>query len=241
MKTIVIIQARMGSTRLPGKVLMPLNDSPVLKYVVERSKQIDGVNDVIVATSTLVGDDPIEQWCLEHDIPCYRGSEEDVLARYYECARIYQPQYVIRVTADCPYVDYHMASEIVKSMMKKPVDIIRVNGELPRGLIVEMISFKALSYIFEHGHEDRHREHVTYYAYEYPNQFTFSYLEPSAQITYPELRITLDTPEDYAVCQAVAAHFKGDILVSAEKVIQYLREHPDIANMNASIQQKPVI
>lgn len=238
---IVIIQARMGSSRLPGKVLMPLYNKPVLQYVVERSQKILGVDEVIVATSTLIGDDPIEVWCRENGITCFRGSEEDVLSRYYECASQFQPQYVIRVTADCPYVDYDMGSGIVQQMMNHPSDIVKVEGDLPRGLVIEMLSYRALSYIYEHGHEHRHREHVTYYAYEYPEQFTATIYKAKEEICKPEFRITLDTPEDYQLCQAVSEHYLGDVEVSSAQVVQYLRVNPKIARLNSHIEQKPVV
>ncbi|MCM3338751.1 glycosyltransferase family protein [Paenibacillus sp. MER TA 81-3] len=241
MKTIIIIQARMGSSRLPGKVLMPLEKHPVLRYVVERCRMVADVDDVIVATSTLPGDDRIADWCVANNVSYFRGSEDDVLARYYECACSFSPDYVIRVTADCPFVDYEMASEIVRTMKRMPSDIVLVQGELPRGLVVEMISFRALRHIYEHGHEPRHREHVTYYAYESPHDFSATTYDAPANRRYPELRITLDTEEDYALCQAVAEHFNGEVGVSAAEVVSYLNEHPKVAAINAHIEQKLII
>lgn len=239
MKTIVIIQARMGSTRLPGKILKPLGTTDVLTYVTSRCKQIQSVKDVIVATSTLPQDDVVEAWCQEHNVTCFRGSEEDVLDRYVQCARDYEPDYVMRVTADCPFVDYELASAVVEWMERERKDVLSLVGSMPRGLAVELISYKALITIHEKGQEPRHREHVTYYAYEYPKEFTRAvYTVPSNRL-HPELRITLDTDEDYALCCAIADHFQ-DELVSSADVIQYLLDHPDIAVLNAHIEQKPV-
>lgn len=240
-KTIVIIQARMGSSRLPGKIMLPLGDTLVLEYVVERCRKIIDVDHVIVATSVLQQDDKIEEWCNEHGVACFRGSEDDVLSRYYECAKTYRPDYVIRVTSDCPFVDYHLASDVIKQMLTEPADIVLVNGNLPRGLVVEMISFPTLEKIHKIGLEPRHREHVTYYAYEYPGQFTATTYEVAESIQHPELRITLDTEEDYRLCQEVARHFRGNKLVSSTDVVAYLLKHPEISNINAHIQQKPVI
>ncbi|MED1420452.1 glycosyltransferase family protein [Bacillus smithii] len=241
MKTLIIIQARMGSTRLPGKVLKPLGDTVVLDYVVSRCRQVKQVDEVIVATSVLPQDDAIEKWCQKHHVPCFRGSEDDVLARYYECAKPYHPDYVIRVTADCPFVDFELANNVIEAMTVKPSDIVIVKGDLPRGLVVEMMSFSALEYIYHHGKEPRHREHVTYYAYEFTDEFKHTYVQAPESIQHPQLRITLDTEEDYQLCMAVANHFKGDNLISSQKVVQFLLEHPDIAKLNAHIQQKPVI
>lgn len=119
MKTIVIIQARMGSSRLPGKILKPLGDVDVLRYDITRCRAIKGVNEVIVATSTLKQDDAIANWCEQQQVPYFRGSEEDVLDRYVQCAKQYKPDYVMRVTSDCPFVDYEMASDIVELILKR--------------------------------------------------------------------------------------------------------------------------
>ncbi|MBG9454830.1 acylneuraminate cytidylyltransferase [Lysinibacillus sphaericus] len=240
MKVVTIIQARVGSTRLPGKVLKPLDDSNVLSYVVERCRRIEGVGAVVVATSDLQQDDAIAKWCEDKSVAYYRGSEQDVLDRYVQAAKPYQPDYVMRVTSDCPFVDYEMASDVVSLMEKEQKDIVLMDGELPRGLAVELISYEALLHIHEVGKEPRHREHVTYFAYEYAEKFnSVTYKVPSNRLA-PELRITLDTPEDYQLISAVANHF-NDALVSSSKVIKYLRETPEVATLNAHIEQKPVI
>ena len=239
MKTIVIIQARMGSTRLPGKIVKPLGATDVLTYVTSRCKQIQHVEDVIVATSSLPQDDAVELWCREHNVTCFRGSEEDVLDRYVQCAQAYQPDYVMRVTADCPFVDYELASRAVVMMTEQRQDVMRLVGEMPRGLAVELISYDALLRIHDVGKEPRHREHVTYYAYEYAEEFTVAELAVPSNRLHPELRITLDTEEDYALCLAIADHFE-DELVSSTDVIQFLLDHPEVAALNAHIEQKPV-
>lgn len=240
MNTIVIIQARMGSSRLPGKILKKLGQSDVLSYVTQRCKQINGVSTVIVATSVLRQDDAVEKWCTENGVECFRGSEDDVLDRYVQCAKTYNPDYVMRVTADCPFVDYEMANEMVALMKQERVDIVDLDGSLPRGLAVELISYKALLYIHEHGKESRHREHVTYYAYEYRDSFTRTVYEVPQNRRQSSLRITLDTEEDYALCEKVAEHFDNPLVSSAD-VIQFLLNHPEVAKLNAHIEQKPVV
>ncbi|OCS89629.1 cytidylyltransferase domain-containing protein [Caryophanon latum] len=240
MKTIAIIQARVGSSRLPAKVLKRLGDADVLSYDIARCRAIQGVDEVIIATSDLPQDDAIAKWCEEHHVACFRGSEEDVLDRYVQCAKQYEPDYVMRVTSDCPFVDYEMASEIVELMAHERKDIVLLQGELPRGLAVELIAYDALLKIHEVGKEPRHREHVTYYAYEYSEQFeAVRYTVPSNRQA-PELRITLDTEEDYDMLSKVAAYF-NDPLVSSVDVIRYLQETPEVASINAHIEQKPVI
>ncbi|WP_369380990.1 cytidylyltransferase domain-containing protein [Lysinibacillus fusiformis] len=239
MKIITIIQARMGSTRLYGKVLKPLGNMNVLTYVVERCRQIEGVAEVIVATTLLPQDDAIVTWCEEHSVTYYRGSEEDVLDRYVQCAKFYKPDYVMRVTSDCPFVDYEMASEMVALAKRKEVELLTIMKDLPRGLAVELISYNALCRIHEISTEQRHREHVTYYAYEFKDKFSCEVYEPPANRQYPQFRITLDTEEDYILCNAIANHF-NDKYISSADVLSFLNTNPEVAKINAHIEQKEV-
>ncbi|ETT41086.1 acylneuraminate cytidylyltransferase [Paenibacillus sp. FSL R5-192] len=236
----VIIQARMGSTRLPGKVLMPLGESNVLGYVVSRCREIKHVSQVVVATTTLDHDDEIEKWCSSNDVHCFRGSEEDVLARYHECAKKYSSDYVIRVTSDCPFLDFDLATRMIEVMMASPSDILVCETGLPRGIAVEIISFSALNEVNSIGKEARHREHVTYYAYENLGSFTYVPFKIPPNLKHPHLRITLDTPEDYMLCQAVADNFINTNVSTAE-VIDYLLKTPQVTRYNSHIEQKPVI
>lgn len=237
LKILVIIQARMGSERLPQKVLMPLGKTNVLDYVVSRCKMITQVDDVIVATTIEKSDAAIEQWCVNNAVTCFRGSEEDVLERYYKCAAKHNPDYVMRVTADCPFVDYEMATNCIKLMAKERKDYVKPRKKLPRGLAVELFSFEALKKIHKTAKDKPSREHVTYYAYKNPNEFTSATLEISESLAQPQLRITLDTKEDYELCQNVALHFDNK-LVSSEEVVKYLLENPQIAKINAHVKQK---
>lgn len=231
----------MGSSRLPGKVLLPLGNSCELDYVVTRCREVKEVADVIVATSTLGQDDPIAEWCGLHGVSFFRGSEEDVLKRYVDAAAPHDPDYVVRVTADCPFVDYQLADKCMEALKRKPADLVVLRGELPRGLAVEFISYSALQRIDAYGHEPRHREHVTYYAYEFPNQFLRTYVDVPAALQYPQLRITLDTEEDYALCCAVADAFQGRKTVPSAEVVRFLNRNPEVAALNAHIEQKLVV
>lgn len=240
MKTVLIIQARIGSSRLRGKILKPLAGLDDLTYVVQRCLQIQPVAAVIVATSVKSQDDQVKAWCDEHQVACFRGSETDVLDRYVRAAEPYRPDYVIRVTADCPFVDYELANAMIGAMADKQVDLFDIEPGIPRGLPVEIVSWPALLYMHQHGHENRHREHVTYYAYEFRNEFSRAVFPLPANRRAPELRITLDTEQDYQLLKAVAEHFR-DPLVSSVDVIQFLQSHPEITALNADVQQKPVV
>jgi spore coat polysaccharide biosynthesis protein SpsF len=241
MKTIIIIQARMGSTRLPGKVLKQLGHSTVLDYVVTRCRAVKKASEVIVATSTLPQDDLLVEWCKQKGILFFRGSQDDVLSRYYECAKHYQPDYIIRVTSDCPFIDYELIDQFIGQMEISPVDNVLLEGELPRGLASEIFAFSAIEYMNQHGKELRHREHVTYYAYEHPKEFRSTVIQINPTLRHPEFRITLDTEEDYAMLKCIADSYPENKLVAAEDVVSFLVGHPEVAKINAHIQQKPVI
>ena len=235
-----LIQARMSSTRLYGKVLLPLGDTEVLMYSVARSRSVPGNDETVVATSVEAPDDAIEAWCRERDVPCFRGSEEDVLERFYECAKAYGAEAVIRVTADCPFVDGRLSRELIEKMKTERRDYVSVAGEVPLGIRPEIISFEVLEWLHKNATEPRHREHVTYYCYEYPHKFRTAKVEAPQDVRHPQLRITLDTPEDYEVCRLAAERFRGDLLVPTPKILEYLLAHPDIAAINANVAMKPV-
>ncbi|WP_080832497.1 cytidylyltransferase domain-containing protein [Cohnella massiliensis] len=241
MKSIIIIQARMGSARLPGKILMPLGDTTVLDYVVSRCKQVRNVSEVIVATSVLPQDEAVAEWCNLHNVSFFRGSEDDVLSRYVEAAKPHQPDCVIRVTGDCPFVDYQLTESFIRAMEQSPADLVVWEGALPRGLVAEVLTFDTLLRIDKEGQEPRHREHVTYYAHEFPGKYSRTVVPLPQNLRYPNLRITLDTKEDYALCQAIASAFPEDKLVPSADVVAYLNAHPEIAQLNGHIEQKPVV
>ena len=240
-KTIAIIQARIGSQRLPGKVLKTLGNTIVLDYVVTRSKAIMGVDKVIVATSNLRKDDKIVEWCCDNKIEYFRGSEENVLSRYYYCALKYQPKYIIRITGDCPFVDYNFASETLKEVYNQKPDIIKITGKITRGLTVEILSFESLEFIYQKANLPRHFEHVTYYATEHPEKFDLLKIKAPKYMLHPEFRITLDTDKDYQVCSKIAEHFNGDIKIETSKIISFLVRNPEVANINKYVMQKPVV
>lgn len=241
MNFIVIIQARMGSSRLPGKVLLPMGKTCTLDYVTKRCKNIKYISQVIVATSILPIDDPIQEWCEKFSVPCFRGSEEDVLSRYIQAASPYNPDYVVRVTADCPFVDYELASEMISIMKKEKIDLIYSEGKVPRGISVEVVSYKALQYIVNKKNlEQRHKEHVTYYAYEFNGEFKTMNFNPRDIYNEPNLRITLDTQDDYKLLSNIANNFNNP-LIDCGEVIQYLKNNPEIAMLNSHVQQKIII
>lgn len=240
MKVIAVVQARVGSSRLPNKVLKKLGETTVLDYVVSRAKKISGIERVVVATTILPKDDKIIKWCLENKIDYVRGSESNVLSRFIEVAEKYTPDYIIRITSDCPFLDYKLGSDLVELIENYPVDIVDLSPNVPRGIIVEMVSVQALKRIWDKEDlEERHLEHVTYYAYEYREQFTRVFYEVNKNLQHPELRLTIDTEEDYELCLRITEEITNKY-INTEEIIQYLYENKDIALINKHIKQKEV-
>jgi spore coat polysaccharide biosynthesis protein SpsF len=240
MKVIAILQARMGSTRLPGKVLLPFGESNILDYAVSRCKATRGIDQVIVATSLREEDSQIVDWCNKNEVDVFQGSEEDVLSRYYECAKQYNANYIVRALGDCPFFHYELADTVIDKITREQGDIISYNQTIPLGMGVEIISSNALSYINKNGNKDYHREHVTYYAYENSELFYQVKVDVPSYLMDREVRLTLDTPEDYELLSIIANHFAEDKLVPSSTILSYLKENKELIHINEHIEQKQV-
>lgn len=239
MKTLAIIQARMSSTRLPGKVLLPLiGDFRVLDSVYHRIKKAE-VDDVIIGTSIDFSDDAILSFCESRGYKVERGSLDDVLERYYNIAKKYDADIIVRVTADCPLVDIELSNIIIEKLKANSLDYVGVKSDtIALGLSTEVFSFEALqkAYILAKG---PHREHVTSYIYNHPDKFKVErVMSPINYRLTCGYRLTLDVKEDYEVLKNIFENTSEDVKIS--EVISYLNKNPDIAIMNSGIVQKGV-
>jgi len=171
MKVVAIIQARMSSSRLPGKVLLPLAGRPVLDHVVRRTRTCQAVDEVWVATSTDASDDVIAQWCTEHRVPVYRGSLNDVLDRYYQAATLAQADAVVRITADCPALDPQIVEEVVEGFKAGGYEFYGLAGEFPDGLDCTVFAMTALARAWREATLPSEREHVGPYIEKNPQWF----------------------------------------------------------------------
>src|SRR5690625_3903474 len=198
MKTVAIIQARMGSTRLPGKVLKEVLGKPLLAYQIERVKRATKIDDIVVATTNEKIDDDIVNFCELHHINVYRGSEEDVLARYYEAAVEFDADVVVRLTSDCPLIEPNVIDQVIQLYFnEQPVDYVSntFKRTYPRGLDTEVFSFEVLEKAYNEATLERDREHVTAYMYTNKDIFSFAFLENIED--YSHHRWTVDTEEDF--------------------------------------------
>ena len=236
-RVIAVIQARTGSSRLPGKVLRPLGGRAVLDWVVRAGQSAAGVDDVVIATSTAPGDDPIVQVGERLGVPVVRGSEDDVLSRFLTAVDEHPCDAVVRLTSDCPLLDPTLIAQTVALWRADPtVDYAATTlvRSLPRGLDVEVASVDALRRVATTatGH---HRTHVTSGLYTEPGDYRLTgvVVRPAAN----DLRITLDTAEDAALIEAVVAEL-GDSPPAWRDLVALLRSRPDLVALNSAIEQK---
>jgi spore coat polysaccharide biosynthesis protein SpsF len=233
---VAIIQARMGSTRLPGKVLLDLGGKSVLGHVISRIRAVANVNQVVVATTVQAADEAIVREARRHGALSYRGSEQDVLARYYEAAREQKAEAVVRITSDCPLIDSQLVEHMVARFLAEEVDYLSnaMKRTYPRGMDTEVFSMAGLEQAFREAKTPAEREHVTPYFYRHPELFRLA--DHLAAKDHSRYRLTLDTPEDWQLIQAVVTALGVD--ASLQQVVDYLDRHPAVAALNAGVEQK---
>ncbi len=235
----VIIQARMSSTRLPGKVLLSLAGKPVLQHVIERVKQVRGIDSVIVATTTETEDDAIADFCSRNRYSCFRGSRDDVLSRYFDAAQQFKIETIVRITSDCPLLDPSIITEVIDVYKHGKCDYVSnaLPGErtFPRGLDCEVFSFKALEKACTEAREIYEREHVTPYIHENKTgEFRIGKMvEARGIFARPQYRLTLDYQEDYELISKLYDRFStSNRIISVPDVIEFLDQNPNVAALN---------
>lgn len=242
MDTAIIVQARMTSTRLPGKVLKTVMNKPLLAYQIERLKRVQHADGIVLAITTNAADDVLERFAEEQGVTCFRGSELDVLGRYYNAALSVGAQTVVRVTSDCPLIEPAIVDRIIQTF-RCSADVDYVSNTLtrtyPRGLDVECFSFAALKRAYLEAAEDYQREHVTPYIYQ--NKEHFRVLEVLSEVDYSSYRWTVDTDEDYQLIKLIIENlYCITPNFSWQDVLNLLRLHPTWATINAHVEQKKV-
>lgn len=241
MKTAAIIQARMGSTRLPGKILKDLMGKTVLQHVIERVQQVKSIDEIIIATTTFERDDVVVDEAVKCGVNYFRGSENDVLARYYGAAKDNNADIVVRITSDCPLIDPLVTDNIVNFFKHKEVyDIVTNAGSdlskrtYPRGLDTEVFSINALEKAYNQADKQYQREHVTPYIYENSSRIYFY----KNTVDYSMYRWTLDTEEDFVLIDRIYRHlYRGEHDFYLESISGLFTKYPELIKINAHIEQ----
>jgi spore coat polysaccharide biosynthesis protein SpsF len=240
MNTVAIIQARMGSSRLPGKVLKDMGGETVLGRVVRRLRRSRQISNIVVATTTEPTDEVIVAECDRLQVPHFRGAEQDVLDRYYQAAHANAAEAVVRVTSDCPLIDAKLVDDTVEVFRNEHADYAsNVSPRTyPRGLDTEVFTFDALDHAWREAREAHQREHVTPYLYEHPLIFKLASLSGAADCS--RYRWTLDTPEDLELLRAIYSRFDGRDNFSWQEVLRLMEREPELAELNSQVLQKSV-
>lgn len=232
-----IIQARCGSTRFPNKVFALIDGKPLLWHVVNRLKYATKIDDIIVATTVSEKDDKIEQWCKENNVYCFRGSEENVLNRYYSASEAFPSEYVVRITADDPFKEPKVIDAVITKLIEEGYDHVTNNlpPSFPEGLDCEAFKKSALDRSEKEAETAFEREHVTQYIYHHPEIFKIGNVSNPENLSY--LRWTIDKDVDFEMVKAVYAHRnpanKGILLM--DEILEILKANPEIEKINSEV------
>ncbi len=232
-----IIQARTRSKRLRNKVMMKLGNKTILEILLTRLTTSRTLDKIVVATTTKKEDDIIEKIVLNNGFEIFRGSERDVLDRYYNATREYNADIVVRITADNPLTDINLLDFQVELLAKANYDYVAPK-EIILGLGSEALTFDALKKAWENAEEPYQREHVTPYIYEHPEIFKIKYVTPTDFLRRKDIRLTVDTIEDFKLYQELYNHFGNLINVNIKDIIEFLDSNPQVRMINAHIRQK---
>jgi len=240
-KVVAIVQARVASTRLPAKVLEDLAGEPMLVRVLNRACRARTLDATVVATTTKPSDDVIVRLCKERGWLSFRGSEEDVLDRYYQAALTFQADVIARITSDCPLIDPEVIDRVIGKFLSRIPNVEYVTNTLertfPRGLDVEVMSLAALKKAWQDDRNPAWREHVTPYIWRHPEQFKIFHV--TNDVDYSYMRWTVDTVDDLTFVRKIYDHFQNDAF-NWKDVLDLLDKHPEWHQINQHIQQKAV-
>lgn len=241
LNVVAIIQARQGSTRLPGKVMMKVLGKPLLEYLIDRVKRAQLLKKIVVATTVLKEDDLIAEFCEAYSIPCYRGAVEDVLGRYLGVAQQFSADVIVRLTGDCPLLDPEVIDKVVASYFRQYPKVDYVANTLirtyPRGLDVEVFSFESLKIADREAKSTSDREHVTAFIYKHPEQFILSSV--TGEEDKSRFRWTVDTEDDFRLIETlIKAIYPHNPNFTLDDLLSLVQCHPEWQQINSHIQQK---
>lgn len=244
MKTVATIEARMTSSRLPGKVLLPVGNKPILQVLVERLKKAKSIDEIVLATTTNETDHPLEEFAKTQGIACYRGSEDDVLERVVLAAKSVQADVICEVTGDCPLIDPVIVDKVVTQFNQQSEFAWASNSSkkrsYPLGMDVHVFGFQTLSQVLELTNEPLDHEHVTRYFYSNPDLYPLLGVLAEPKETWPELSLTLDEPGDYELLKKIIETLGVDSpFYSCQEIVQFIKtKKPDWFFINQKVNRR---
>ncbi len=244
MNIVCIVQARIGSTRLPAKVLKKICGKTVLEHDIDRLKRVKNIDNIVIATTTLERDNIIIEEAKRLNVSYFRGSEEDVLSRYYYAAIENKADVIVRVTSDCPLIDSEVTEKIIQYYLDNNTKYDYVSNTIdrtyPRGLDTEVFSFKALEKAFNEAESLRDKEHVTPYIWDNPRIFRLA--QYKNKVKYSHLRWTLDTKEDFQLISGIydKLYSKKENKFNMNDILNLYKKYPELLKINENIKQKKI-
>jgi len=237
MKTVAVIQARMNSTRLPGKVLLPIGDTNAIQMIVDKCKANKLIDEVVVATEPR-SRDTIWKYCMKNNILCFMGSEENVLKRVYEAAEWRSADIIVDITSDCPFIDLSDLQRYVGPIKIGALDYASnvMVRTFPDGLDLQVYSFKALEELVRLTHEPAYYQHSGWNFVRQQHRFKTLNIYAEQAVNWPELRITLDTPQDYAVINILKCWLGSK--PTPLQIVKFLKQNPSVLEINNTVKAK---
>lgn len=243
MKVVCLVQARVGSTRLPGKILKEICGKTILHHEIDRLKKCKEIDEIVIATTDKEDDDKIVNEAKKLSVKYFRGSENDVLSRFYYSAKENNADIIVRVTSDCPCIDFEILDKMLiyfkDKYKEKQIDYLSntINRTYPRGYDIEIFTFSALEKSYINAEKEYEREHVTPYIYDKTNNFLKLSFENKDD--YSNYRVTLDTIEDFIVIKNIFENlYYKNPYFKLNDVVQYLNNNLHIVDINKHIEQK---
>lgn len=242
-KIAATIEARMTSTRLPGKVLKPILGRPVLELLIERLQRVKYLDEIVVATTINDTDQPIIDLCNRLNVKYFRGSEEDVLKRVLDAAKSVSADLIVEITGDCPLLDPHIVEECIKTFLDGNYDYVSnaIERSYPDGLDVQVFPVSVLEEVDSLTKDPVDHEHVSLYIYRHPERYRLLNLKAKGDLFWPELGITLDTQEDYELIKDIFEElYPKDPRFSASDIVKLLHDKPELLEINRHIKRKEI-
>ncbi len=240
MNIIAIIQCRMGSTRLPGKMLKEIDNRSILELITHRVSMSNLITDIIIATTTNQKDDIIQAKCKSLNYKCFRGSEDDVLQRVHDAAIEYNADLIVDLTGDCPLIDYKHIDTLIEYFNNYIIDYVSNCEErtFPDGFDVQVMTIQALKKINKFVTNPIHRSHTGWNITQFPDLFDRAILIADEKLHYPHWGLTLDEPADLVLIEKIFKHFGTYNYFSCEQIIEYLKDNPELLEINSSVKRK---
>ena len=243
MKIVCTIEARMTSSRLPGKVLKEIVGKPVLELMIERLKRVPSIDEIVIATTDLPTDDPVEGLANRLNVGVFRGSEEDVLDRVLKAAQAYKADVIVETTGDCPLIDPQIVENCVQAYKRADADYLSnvLERTYPIGMDTQVFATNILEDVARLTDDPDDHEHVSLYIYRHPELYSLQNVAAPAHQTQPDLALTLDTAEDFELIKSVfESLYPQNPIFDLDDILNLLAAQPELITKNAHVQRKTV-